>query len=144
MTSEDGSLSNNNINFRISINAIKEYTTNNIPIVPLNEAGLPNVYDLFTPEELKQATTDLSEFDIQNVFKDPESKTGAKLVNLLLRQKPREFWTDEKIRRQAWHGIASLAGPSTIPSKVDPNKVLLFIQVDADEPRARNHCKEGN
>ena len=57
------------------------------------------------------------------------------MVNLLLLQDPLEFWTDEKIRRQKWYGIASLSGPSKIPSKKDPKKVLLFIQVDADEPR---------
>ena len=56
------------------------------------------------------------------------------MVNLLLLQDPLEFWTDEKIRRQKWYGIASLSGPSKIPSKKDPKKVS-YLSVDADEPR---------
>ncbi len=116
--------------------AIKEYVKHNVPIVPLKENGLPNVNDLFTTEELKEIESKLSDFDIQHVFEDPENRKGIKLVNLLIRQNPLEFWTDERICRQKWYGIASLAGPSTIPSESDQNKVKLFIEVDADEPRA--------
>jgi hypothetical protein len=119
----------------VPLEEVKKYIIENVPIVPLNENGLPNVYDLYTPEELEEITSSLSKFEMEHTYEDPNQKRGLKLVNLLLRQDPLEFWTDEKIRRQKWYGIASLAGPSKISSKKDPSKVLLFIQVDADEPR---------
>jgi hypothetical protein len=78
--------------------AIKEYVKHNVPIIPLRENGLPNINDLFTTEELKVIVSKLSDFEIQHVFEDPENRKGIKLVNLLLRQNPSEFWTDERIR----------------------------------------------
>ncbi len=121
----------------VLIDEIKKYVSKRVPIVPVGKDGLPLVNDLYTPEEFKTSISNLSEFELKNVFRDPIKRIGVKPVNLLLRQDPLEFWTDEKIRRQKWYGIASLAGPSRIPSETDPNKVKLFIQIDADDPKPK-------
>ena len=56
-------------------------------------------------------------------------------LKLLSRFNPREFWTNERINRQVWHGIGTLTGLTAITSKGDPTKVLLVIFVDADAPK---------
>jgi hypothetical protein len=121
----------------ILIEDIKKYISLGVPVVPLDEDGLPLVYDLYTPGELDAIRSRLSESELKDVYRDTVKKIGLKPINLLLKQNPLEFWTDEKISRQNWHGIASIAGPSSIPAQSDPNKVLLIVQIDADDPKPK-------
>ena len=95
----------------VPIEDIKKYISLGVPVVPLDEDGLPLVYDLYTPGELDAIRSRLSESELKDVYRDTVKKIGLKPINLLLKQNPLEFWTDEKISRQSWHGIASIAGP---------------------------------
>jgi hypothetical protein len=123
--------------FFVPIEEIKKYISLGVPVVPLGEDGLPLVYDLYTPKELKAIRNKLSEPELKDAYRDPIKKIGLKPINLLLKQNPLEFWTDEKVNRQKWHGIASIAGPSSIPAKSDPNKILLIVQIDADDSKPK-------
>jgi hypothetical protein len=125
----------------VSIEEIKKYISRGVPVVPLGEDGLPLVYDLYTPGELDAIRNRLSESELKDVYRDSIKKIGLKPINLLLKQNPLEFWTDEKISRQRWHGIASIAGLSSIPAQSDPNKVLLIVQIDADDPKPKTIVK---
>jgi hypothetical protein len=121
----------------VPIEEIKKYISLGVPVVPLGEDGLPLVYDLYTPGELDEIRNKLSESELKDVYRDPIKVIGLKPINLLLKQNPLEFWTEEKINRQKWHGIASIAGPSSIPARSDPNKILLIVQIDADDPKPK-------
>jgi DNA polymerase elongation subunit (family B) len=121
----------------VPIKDIKEYISLGTPVVPLGKDGLPLVLDLYTPSELDSIKSRISESESEDIFRDPFKKIGLKPINLLLKQNPSEFWTHEKINRQKWHGIASIAGPSSIRAKSDPNKILLIIQIDADDPKPK-------
>ena len=128
-----GNYESDNYSAFVLVEDIKKYISLGVPVVLLGDAGLPLVYDLYTPSELDAIRTRLSESELKEVYRDPIKKIGLKPVNLLLKQNPIEFWTEEKINRQKWHGIASIAGPHSIPAQSDPNKVLLIIQIDADD-----------
>jgi hypothetical protein len=131
----------------IPYDKVLEYVNANIPILPLGLDGKQDVRNLFTKEELDElrSGTTLSEAEKKEVFyEEPDffktSKNIPKVHRLLLLSKfiPREFWTDERIKRQTWHGIAFLTGPTKIPAPSDPNnKVLWGIGVDADDDKTR-------
>jgi hypothetical protein len=72
----------------VLIDEIKKYVSKRVPIVPVGKDGLPLVNDLYTPEEFKTSISNLSEFELKNVFRDPIKRIGVKPVNLLLRQDP--------------------------------------------------------
>ena len=50
---------------------------------------------------------------------------------------PKELWTEERIKRQTWVGIAFLTGPTKIPTPSNPNKILWGVGVDADDDKTR-------
>ena len=106
-----GNYESDNYSAFVPVEDIKKYISLGVPVVPLGDDGLPLVYDLYTPSELDAIRTRLSESELKDVYRDPIKKIGLKPVNLLLKQNPIEFWTEEKINRQKWHGIASIAGP---------------------------------
>jgi hypothetical protein len=133
-------------NSLISIEQIQKYVNENIPILPLGSDGKQDVRNLFIKEELDSLRTDtsiLSEEEKKEVFYvERDYKTGKDLPKvhyLLLLSKfiPSQFWTEERINRQTWNGIAFLTGPTKIPASSDPNKVLWGVGVDADDDRTR-------
>lgn len=131
----------------IPLEKVREYIDANVPILPLGLEGKQDVSNLFTKEELdylRSNLTVLSEEEKKEVFyieKDYKSgKDIPKVHYILLLSKfiPREFWTEERIKRQNWIGIAFLTGPTKIPALSDPNKILWGIGVDADDDRTRH------
>jgi DNA polymerase elongation subunit (family B) len=131
----------------IPVDQIQEYVNENIPILPLGLDGKQDVRNLFTKEEIDSLRSDssiLSEQEKKEVFYlEKDYKTGKdtpKMHYLLLLAKfiPKVFWTEERIKRQIWAGIAFLTGPTKIPSPSDPdNKMLWGIGVDADDDKTR-------
>jgi DNA polymerase family B len=136
--------SNNDL---IPLEQIQKLVNANIPILPLGSDGKQDVRNLFTKEELDSLRSDpniLLEGEKKEVFyveRDYKSyKDIPKVHYLLLVSKfiPREFWTEERIKRQTWVGIAFLTGPTKIPAPSDPdNKVLWGVGVDADDDKTR-------
>jgi hypothetical protein len=133
----------------ISAEQIRQYVNSNIPIVPLGSNGLGDVLNLFTDEEMdllrSSSSNVLSEEDKKQVFyTEKDFKTGkeihkARPLILLSKFMPKDFWTDERIKRQNWVGVAFLTGPTKIPAPSDPTgiKKLWGIGVDADDYKVR-------
>lgn len=136
--------SNNNSDL-IPLELIQKYVNQNTPILPLGPDGKQDVRNLFTNEELDslRSGSTLTEEEKKEVFYvERDYKSGRnipKVHYLLLLSKfiPRDFWTEERIKRQTWVGIAFLTGPTKIPAPSDPNKILWGIGVDADDDRSR-------
>jgi hypothetical protein len=118
-----------------------------VPILPLGSDGKQDVRNLFSTEELDSLRSDssiLSEEEKKEVFYvERDYKSGkdiSKVHYLLLLGKfiPDLFWTEERIKRQTWVGIAFLTGLTKIPAPSDPNnKVLWGVGVDADDDKTR-------
>jgi hypothetical protein len=123
---------------KIALEQIREYVDANVPILPLDQNGIGDTTNLFTEEELNALPDGIKNFPgIFDTETDENGKETKRLhpLKLLSRFNPRDFWTDERIKRQVWHGIGTLTGLTVITSKDDPSKVLLVIFVDADAPK---------
>src|SRR6266487_2604547 len=114
--------------------AVSAYVNTNIPIRPLQTDGFPDTTNLFTPEEKVSLLAKLTEAQRKIVTDNGTAFHPLKLLNF---QIPREFWTPERIERQAWHGIGLSAGLTAIPAK-DSSKVLLNVLFDIDNNPDKN------
>jgi len=110
---------------------IKEYVIADIPIVPLYDNGDPDTRNIFTKKELDTLPLQLSE-DLRKLVYKNESKEVKPLKLLALQtQNPRDFWTEDRIRKQEWKGIACQTGFIAALS-------AIVAAVDADDPKTRS------
>jgi DNA polymerase elongation subunit (family B) len=112
----------------IPFGKVKEYSDANIPIVPLYANGDPDTRNIFTKEELNTLPLKLPEDLRKLVWND-----GVRLLKLLALQpqNPKEFWTEDRIRKQEWKGIACQTGFIASFS-------AIVAGVDADDPKTRS------
>jgi hypothetical protein len=124
----------NAVGEKISLEQIQGYLDANVPILPLDQ-GIGDPTNLFTKEELNALPDHVKNFPgVFDIETDENGKEIKRLhpLKLLSRFNPKDFWTNERIKRQVWHGIGTLTGLTAITPKGDPTKVLLVIFVDAD------------
>lgn len=117
----------------IPFEKVKEYPNANIPIVPLYENGDPDARNIFTKEELATLPLKLPQ-DLRNlVYEDGDPSKKLKPLKLLAMQpqNPKEFWTDERIRKQEWKGIACQTGFIASLS-------AIVAAADADDPKTKS------
>src|SRR5438128_4771767 len=123
MTSTDASNSQ-----LIPIEVIKQYVDTKIPIVPLFPNGNPNTNNIFTKEELETLPLHLPE-EMKKTVYEPGTNKIKPLKLLAVQPLPiKEFWTEHRIKRQTWEGIACQTGFVAALS-------AIVAAVDADDPK---------
>jgi len=112
----------------IPIEVIKQYVDANIPILPLFTNGNPSTNNIFTKEELETLPLELSE-ELRKTVYEPGTNQIKPLKLLAGQPLPiKEFWTEHRIKRQTWDGIACQTGFVTALS-------AIVAAVDADDPK---------
>lgn len=123
MTSTDASDSQ-----LIPIEVIKRYVNANIPIVPLFTNGNPSPNNIFTKDELETLPLRLSE-ELRKTVYEPGTNQIKPLKLLAAQPLPiKEFWTEDRIKRQTWEGVACQTGFVMVLS-------AIVAAVDADDPK---------
>lgn len=115
----------------IPFDKIKEYVDAGIPILPLYANGDPDTRNLFTKEELETLHLQLPE-DLRKLVYKTGSKEVRPLKLLALQTRnPKDFWTEDRITRQEWKGIACQTGFIV-------SLYAVVAAVDADDPKTRS------
>src|SRR5215467_7002974 len=103
----------NNVSEKISLEQIHGYVDANVPVLPLDQNGIGDTKNLFTKEELDVLPDHIKNFP--GVFDTETDENGKEIkrlhpLKLLSRFNPKDFWTNERINSQVWHGIGTLTG----------------------------------
>ena len=112
----------------IPFERIIQYRDANTPIVPLFANGDPNTRNIFTKHGLEALPLQLPEDLRKTVYKDNDK--NVKPLKLLALQDIKDFWTDDRIRKQEWKGIACQTGYIAALS-------AIVVGVDADDQKTR-------
>src|SRR5215469_10140257 len=100
----------NNVGEKVSLEQIQGYVAANVPILPLDQNGIGDTTNLFTQEELNALPDHIKNFPgVFDTETDENGKESKRLhpLKLLSRFNPKDFWTNERINRQVWHGIGT-------------------------------------
>ena len=116
--------------FTIPYEEIKQYVQVDTPIIPLKENGHPDDSNIFTNEELNTIPRHLPQFCQKDIY-DKNGKIRKLKLLSLQPLPPSQFWTDERINRQVWAGIACQTG--YIASL---HCFVIGVDTDSDKTRA--------
>lgn len=113
----------------VPFDTIRQYADANTPIIPLLSNGDPDVKNIFTKQEIETLPSQVSEDLRELLYEKTDGSKKLKPLKLLAFQplSPKEFWTDERIKRQTWCGVACqtgyIAGISAIVPGVDADSL---------------------
>jgi DNA polymerase elongation subunit (family B) len=115
--------------FMIPFEIVKEYASNNTPIIPLFPNGDPDCRNIFKKGEMEDILRELPEVLKKLVYDEYGKLQPLKLLAYQPLQ-PKDFWDDDRIRRQEWSGFACQTGYIASLSSLIPG-------IDGDTAKAR-------